>query len=116
MGIWDFIFKKKKKEPSANRKKKASLISPSKLKGKLVGKITHYFPRPQAAALKLSHKSLKIGDKIYIKGHTTNFIQFVASLQINNEPIKRGGKGRVVGIGVKGKVRKGDKVYLVEDK
>ena len=45
-------------------------------KGKEIGKISTYFSHVGVAAIKLSGK-LKVGDKIHIKGHTTDFEQKV---------------------------------------
>ena len=44
-----------------------------------VGVITHYFPRVDAAVLKLTKGPLLQGDTIIIKGHTTDFKEKVKS-------------------------------------
>ena len=90
------LFKKKKAVPNEKLKK--------------IGAITHYFPKVKAGVIKLS-ATLAVGDTIYIKGHTTDFKQKVASLQIDNAPIEKAAKGKEVGIKVKGRVRAEDEVY-----
>ncbi len=80
---------------------------------KEVGLISGYFAHVEVAAIKLSNK-LKVGDKIHIKGHTTDFEQEVKSMQIKNKEVKEAKKGDHVGIKVEGKVRPNDKVFLVK--
>ena len=81
---------------------------------KEIGKVISYFTHVEVAAIKLSGK-LKIGDKIHIKGHTTDFEQVVESMQINREDVKEAKEGDDVGIRVKERVRPNDTVYLVEE-
>jgi len=80
---------------------------------KEIGKVSSYFSHVEVAAVKLSGK-LKVGDKIHVKGHTTDFEQEVDSMQINREEVKEAKKGDEIGIKVKEKVRPNDSVYLVE--
>ncbi|MCD6539119.1 MAG: hypothetical protein J7K37_00205 [Candidatus Omnitrophica bacterium] len=97
-------------------KKRASVSTVKKKpKEELIGKITHFFPKVSAGVIKL-RKGLSIGDTIHIKGHTSDFIQKVSSLQINNKPVKRAEKGKLVGVLVKERVRRKDKVYKIKEK
>ena len=82
-------------------------------KEKEVGKISTYFSHVGVAAIKVSDK-LKIGDKIRIKGNTTDFEQKVESMQMENEKVKEARKGDHVGIKVSERVRPNDKVFLVK--
>ncbi|MCX7662085.1 MAG: hypothetical protein N2Z79_05335 [Candidatus Omnitrophica bacterium] len=101
----------KKRTKSLVLKRKKRTIKKKKTTGsKLVGIITHYFPKVSAAAVKLK-ACLSLGDIIQIKGHTTNFIQTVNSLQLNRQPIKKGKKGQEIGLLVNSRVRKKDLVY-----
>jgi putative protease len=77
-----------------------------------VGKVTHFFPRPVVAGILLSG-ILKVGDKIHIKGHTTDMELIVESMEIHNVPVKEAKAGDEVGVKVPGRVRDGDKVYKV---
>jgi len=79
---------------------------------KEIGVISNYFEHVNAAAIKLS-ASLKVGDKIKIKGGETEFEQVVESMQINRKPVKSAKKGDEIGILVKEKVRKDYKVFKV---
>lgn len=78
---------------------------------KEIGRVSTYFTHVNVAAIKLSGK-LKVGDKIHIKGHTTDFEQKVDSMQIEREKVSQAKKGDHIGIKVKEKVRPNDKVFL----
>ena len=84
-----------------------------KAEGKEIGKISGYFSHVSVAAIKLS-APLKVGDKIHIKGHTTDFEEKISSMQIENKAVKEAKKGDHIGIKVKDKVRPNDKVLLVK--
>jgi putative protease len=75
-----------------------------------VGKVTHYFSRIGVGAITLSGE-LKLGDRIKIKGATTDFEQLVESMQIEGKPVERAGPGDSVGLKLKERVREGDVVY-----
>jgi len=79
---------------------------------KLVGKITHYFGKISVAIVELSG-ALKVGDRVHIKGNSTDFEQDVSSIQIEHENVKKAKKGDAVGIKVDEKVRESDEVYLI---
>ncbi len=99
MGFFDFLKPKKKVEDL------------SKLEE--LGVVTHYFPKVNAAVIKLSKGSLKVGEEIYIKGHTSSFKQKVKSLQVNHAPVEESKKGQEIGVKVSTRVRVGDTVYKV---
>lgn len=79
-----------------------------------IGVVEHFFSRIGVAAIKITSGSLKIGDKIRIKGATTDFEQVVESMEINRQKIEEAKIGDEVGIKVIDRVREGDKVYKVE--
>jgi putative protease len=105
--------KKQKKASLENLKKKTSS---GKIKGNVkpivVGTISHYFPKVRAAVVKLK-VPLALGEKIKIKGHTTDFTQSVNSMQINRVPIKSAKKGQEIGLLVSFRVRRKDVVYKI---
>ena len=82
-------------------------------KEKEIGEISSYFSHVEVAAIKLSGK-LKVGDKIQIKGGTTDFEIDVDDIQIDRKSVEKAGKGEHVGIKVPEKVRPNDKVFLIE--
>jgi translation initiation factor IF-2 len=77
-----------------------------------IGKVMDFFARPVVAGIDVSG-SLKVGDKIHIKGHTTDLEVTVASMQIDNQNVTEAKKGQSVGIKVPDRVRQGDVVYRV---
>ncbi len=81
---------------------------------KVVGKVSDFFARPVVAGIELTD-SLKLGDKIHIKGHTTDMELTVDSMQINNVNVTEAKAGDSVGIKVSERVRRGDSVYKVTD-
>jgi hypothetical protein len=93
--------KKQAKKPLA---KKKPVIA---LEGTLVGEITHYFPHVKAAVVKLQIP-LAVGDTIKVKGHTTDFTQPIASLQIDRVAVPAAKVGDEIGLQVKSRVRRGD--------
>ena len=80
----------------------------------IIGTVSDFFARPVAAAIELT-AALKLGDKIHIKGHTTDLELIVDSMQINNVDVKEAKAGDSVGVKVSERVRKGDAVYKVID-
>jgi len=79
-----------------------------------VGKITHFFDKISVAVIELSG-TLREGDKIRIKGSTTDFEQTVNSMQIEHETIEEANAGQSIGLKVSEKVRPGDEVFLVKE-
>ena len=77
-----------------------------------VGRVTHFYPKISVAIVELK-ASLSIGDKILIKGATTNFEQIVESMQIEHKNIERAEAGQIIGLKVKERVRENDKVYRI---
>jgi translation elongation factor EF-1alpha len=77
-----------------------------------IGNVTDFFARPVVAGIELS-ATLNMGDKIHIKGSTTDMELTVESMQIDRVNITQGKPGDVVGIKVLDRVRRGDKVYKV---
>jgi len=80
--------------------------------GKEVGKITHFFDKIGVAVVEITGK-LKVGDKIKIKGSTTDFEQNVDSMQIEHEEVKEAKKGDAIGMKVADRVREHDKVFVL---
>ncbi|MGD2278535.1 MAG: hypothetical protein PVH45_00390 [Candidatus Omnitrophota bacterium] len=85
-----------------------------KAKEILVGEVVHYFRKVKAAVIKVKKSGVAIGDRIKVKGHTTDFDQKIKSMQIDHEPVESASKGKEVAIKVGKKVRRGDKVFLVK--
>ncbi len=77
-----------------------------------IGTVSDFFARPVVAGIELT-ADLKLGDKIHIKGQTTDMELEVSSMQINNVDVKEGKPGDAVGVKLPDRVRRGDKVYKI---
>ena len=86
----------------------------SPVKRQAVGVVTNYFPKQNAAAVKLLEQGLAVGDNIVIEGYTTYLEQEVSSMIIDGETAKEAGQGLEIGLGVDDVVRENDRVFKVE--
>jgi len=80
---------------------------------KKVGIVIKYFSKPEVAAIHLTEGELKVGDRIRIKGHTTDFEQTVESMQISNSFVEVAETGSDVGIKSQERVREHDEVFCI---
>lgn len=79
---------------------------------KEIGAITHYYGKVGVGIIQLTD-TLKVGDAIHIKGHSEDFSQQVASMQLDYKDVQEATTGQAVGIKVDQKVHPNDKVYKV---
>ena len=82
------------------------------MKEKEIGKVSSYFSKVGVAAIELSDK-LKVGDKVHIKGATTDFEVSINEIQIERKSVQKAKKKDHIGIKVPDKVRPNDRVYLL---
>ncbi len=80
----------------------------------VIGTVSDFFAHPVVAAIELT-AALNVGDKIRIKGHTTDVELNVESMQIDNEPVQEAKAGDSIGVKVPERVRGGDTVYKIVD-
>ena len=80
----------------------------------VIGKVSDFFAKPVVAGIELTAK-LKAGDKIHVKGHTTDLKMDVDSIQIDNAQVTEAKAGDSIGVKVSERVRSGDTVYKVTD-
>ena len=80
----------------------------------IIGKVSDFFAHPVVAGIELT-APLKAGDKIRIKGHTTDLELTVGSIQIDNANVTEAKKGDSIGVKVPERVRKGDTVYKITE-
>lgn len=79
-----------------------------------VGRVSDFFARPVVAGIELT-APIKVGDRIHIKGHTTDLEITIDSMQINNVNVNEAKSGDSVGIKIPDRARRGDTVYKVTD-
>jgi putative protease len=77
-----------------------------------VGEVFTFFSKVGVAGIKLTG-TLNVGDKIHVKGATTDFEQVVDSMQIDRQPVQTATTGASIGIKVSEVVRPGDKIFKV---
>ncbi len=80
----------------------------------IIGTVSDFFAHPVVAGIELT-AVLKVGDKIRIKGHTTNLEMTVDSIQIDNANVTEAKAGDSIGVKVSDRVRSGDSVYKITD-
>jgi len=81
-----------------------------------LGRVTHYFGKIGVAAIEVTNGSLKVGDTVHIKGHTSDFTQQVDSMQLEHDSVQEASVGQTIGMKVVEHAREGDLVYkVVED-
>ncbi|MBS3097966.1 translation elongation factor-like protein [Candidatus Woesearchaeota archaeon] len=87
-------------------------VKEEKQEGVKVGRVTHYFTNISVAIIKLSG-TLNSGDKIRIKGATSDFEQTVDSMQMEHKNVKEAKNGQSIGLKVEEHAREHDEVYKV---
>jgi len=75
-----------------------------------VGRVDGFFAHVSVAIVELT-APLKVGETVYVKGHTTDFQQAVESMQVDRVPVQDAKPGQSVGLQVKDRCRKHDIVY-----
>ena len=79
-----------------------------------IGVVTHYYSHLSVMAMQLEPgTTLRVGDVIHIRGHTTDFTQRVESLEVNHAPVTEVGPDDDFGLKVVEHAREHDKVYKV---
>ena len=79
--------------------------------GERIGVVTHYYSQPSVATVRLESGTLRVGDVIHIRGHTTDFSQRVESLEVNHAPVTEVGPNDDFGLTVIQHAREHDVVY-----
>ena len=109
--------KKTVKTPSIKKKVKPAEPTPlpwrHALPGEtLVGVVDDYYSHLSVITL-TAQAPLKVGDKIHVRGHTTDMTEILESMQMNHVPVTAAKNGDPIGIKAVGKCRAGDYLYKV---
>ena len=79
-----------------------------------IGVVTHYYSHLSVVGMQLEPgTTLRVGDVIHIRGHTTDFTQKVESLEVNHAPATEAGPNDDFGLKVLQHAREHDVVYKV---
>jgi putative protease len=81
-----------------------------------VGKITNYFNKINVAEIKIETSSLSVGNEMLIMGETTGVYEdTISEIRIDLQPVQIAEKGVFCSIATKELVRRGDKVYRLDN-
>jgi hypothetical protein len=79
--------------------------------GERIGVVTHYYGHLSVAILRLASGTLRVGDMVHIRGHTTDFSQRVESLEVDHASVTEVGPNDDFGLKVVEHAREHDVVY-----
>lgn len=75
-----------------------------------IGTVSHYFSHVSVAAVSLK-APLSVGERIHIRGHTTDLVQTVETMEIDRQRVEGAGPGDDAAIGVEDHVREHDEIF-----
>ena len=75
-----------------------------------IGQVTHFFSHLSVAAVSL-REPLTIGDRIHIRGHTTDLLQVVGSVEVEHAGVETAGPDDDVALKVDAHVRDHDLIF-----
>ena len=78
-----------------------------------IGTVTHYYSHLGVTVVQINKGSLRVGDTIRFKGHTTDFTQIVESMEYEHRHVDEAPAGESVGIRVKDHTREHDILYRI---
>ena len=79
-----------------------------------IGVVTHYYTHLGVAIIQLETGMLREGETVHIKGHTSDFMQPVGSMELNHVHVSTTRAGESFGLKVKEHAREHDVVYRVK--
>jgi translation elongation factor EF-1alpha len=82
------------------------------MKEERIGRISNYYNKLGVATIVIENE-LAVGDRIHIKGHTTDFTQNLESMQIEHKKVEHAKEGDSIGIKIKEHAREHDVIYKV---
>ncbi|MBT3817624.1 MAG: U32 family peptidase [Candidatus Magasanikbacteria bacterium] len=83
----------------------------------LLGRISHYFPKPEIAECKIETNEVELGDKLLITGPTTGVLYVTPEeIRCEEESVKHAKKGDIITFKVPERVRTTDTIYVIKPK
>jgi U32 family peptidase len=80
---------------------------------KKIGEVVKFFSKPSVAAVKITEGDLVVGDSLKFSGHTTDFVDVINSMEVDNKSVQKAVAGDFIGLKVSSRVRPGDEVFKV---
>jgi hypothetical protein len=78
-----------------------------------VGQVVHYYDQAGAAVVRLTDGSLRVGDTVHIRGHTTDFYERITRLEVDHVSVDSAAPGQEVAVQVSRTARVHDVVYVL---
>jgi putative protease len=75
-----------------------------------IGTVTHWFGHLSVAAVRLT-APLAVGDRIHIRGHATDLVETVSSMEIEHRKVDHAGPDDDVALAVEGHVHEHDLIF-----
>ncbi len=94
-------------------KKTLRLQPVRKANEKILGEVEDYFAHINVIATTLKD-NLELGEAVHVRGHTTDLLLKVESMQIDHKAVTKAKKGESVGILVSDRCRKGDRIFKAQ--
>ena len=80
---------------------------------KRIGEVVKFFSKPSVAAVKIVEGELAIGDSLKFSGFTTDFVDVINSMEVDNKSVQKALTGDFIGLKVSSRVRPCDEVFKV---
>ncbi len=75
-----------------------------------IGSVIHWYGHLSVAGVRLT-APLAVGERIHIRGHTTDLVETVGSMEIEHTKVERAGPGDDVALAVEGHVHDHDLIF-----
>ena len=105
---------RKKLRPLVRKKPVLPRKKPAAAKKDELGRVIAFFRIPVVAVIRVTRGGLRVGDRVWIKGHTTDLRQVITSMQVDHQPVLKILKGEEAGVKTSSRVRIGDRVYRID--
>jgi putative protease len=79
-----------------------------------IGTVTHYYSHLGVAVVQINKGTLRTGDFIRLKGHTTDFTQQIDSMEYEHQHVEQATAGQSVGLKVLDHAREHDILYRLK--
>lgn len=78
-----------------------------------IGVVEKFFSKIGVAAIRVTEGTLRVGDRIRIRGHTTDLETTIDSMQMEHVSVEKAEPGASIGVKIPGRAREHDVVYKI---
>ena len=79
-----------------------------------IGTVTHYYSHLGVAVVQINKGIIRTGDRIRLKGHTTDFTQQIESMEYEHQHVEQASPGQSVGLKLLDHAREHDILYRLK--